>query len=150
MINLFKINYFLIVLCICINPIIAEGFDYYLHINKYTKCEAVQNVMANIASESEQEFYQHELHHASLDSRIVALEFAKAGQYEEGLVAELYNTYLDEYRKQLKESQDVEVFVAALQPYVQECERLNDMQLDVITRVKQQRRQSGQAAGYLQ
>ena len=136
-------------LCICLNSIFAEEFDYYSHINKYAKCEAVQNVMANIASESEEEFYQHELHHASLDSRIVALEFAKAGQYEKELVAELYNTYLDEYRKQLRESQDVEVFVAALRPYVTQCQRLNEMQSDVISRVKQQRRKSGQAAGDL-
>lgn len=122
-----------------INTVQAEGFDFYAHVNKYAKCEAVQNVMANISSESEQEFYQHELHHASLDSRIVALEFARAGKYEEGLVDELYNTYLDEYREELKESKDVDKFVAALHPYIKECRRLNAMQSDVIARKKQQR-----------
>lgn len=123
--------------------VLAEEFDYYAHINKYVKCEAIQNVVANIVSESEQEFYQHELHHASLDSRIVALEFAKAGNYKEAMVAELYNTYLDEYRSQLKGSQDVEKFVAALRPHVSTCQRLNDMQSDIIERKKQQRIKSG-------
>lgn len=141
--NLSEATLAFILLVWFINTSQAEGFDFYAHVNKYTKCEAVQNVMANISSESEQEFYQHELHHASLDSRIVALEFARAGQYEEGLVDELYNTYLDEYRKQLKDSQDVDKFVAALHPHVKECRRLNAMQSDVIARKKQQRLKQG-------
>ena len=123
---------------ISVHAVHAEGFDYYPHIKKYAKCEAVQNVMANIISESEEEFYQHELHHASIDSRIVALEFARAGQYKEGLVDELYNTYLDEYRSQLRQGDDVDKFVAALRPLVNKCQQLNEMQSDVIARKKQQ------------
>ncbi len=119
--------------------IFAEGFDYYAHINKYSKCEAVQNVVANILSESEEEFYQHEYHHASLDSRIIAIEFAKAGKYEEGLIDELYYTYLDEYRSLLKESEDVEKFVSSLRPEVAKCEKLNEMQEDILRRKRQEK-----------
>ncbi|MFK7793849.1 MAG: hypothetical protein AB8B89_00730 [Gammaproteobacteria bacterium] len=119
--------------------IMSEGFDYYAHMNKYAKCEALQNVVANIASESEQEFYQHELHHASLDSRIIALEFAKAGRYEKGLVDELYLTYLDEYRDLLKKSEEVEVFVASLSPHVEKCRELNEMQVDIILRKREEK-----------
>ncbi len=104
----------------------AAGFDYYAHINKYTKCEALQNVVANISSESEQQFFQHESHHDSLDSRIIALELAKAGNYQQGLVEELYSTYLDEYRDLLKQSEDVEVFAASLRPQAEKCRQLNE------------------------
>ena len=115
----------------------SEGFDYYAHINKYIKCEALQNVIANISSQSEQEFYQHESHYASLDSRTIALEFAKAGKYEEGLLDELYNTYLDEYRDLLKQSDDVDVFRASLLPGAEKCRKLNEMQEDIIQRKRQ-------------
>lgn len=125
----------------------AEGFDYYAHINKYTKCEALQNVVANIASESEQEFYQHESHHASLDSRIIALEFAKAGNYEEGMVDELYFTYLDEYRNLLEKSEEVEVFAASLKPHAEKCRQLNEMQEDIIRR---KREEKSKPASYLE
>ena len=82
----------------------ADGFDHYAYVKKYVKCEAVQNVAANISSESEEEFYQHELHFASLDSRAIALEFARAGNYSPAEVEELYGTYLDEYRCYFKMS----------------------------------------------
>ena len=116
----------------------AEGFDYYAHINEYTKCEALQNVIANISSESEQEFYRHESHHASLDSRIIALEFAKAGNYEESVVDELYGTYLDEHREMLKKSEDIEVFAASLRPHAEKCQQLNEMQEDIIRRKREE------------
>lgn len=116
----------------------AEGFDFYAQVNKYAKCEAVLNVMANILSDSEEEFYRHEFHHASLDSRVIALEFAKAGDLETGLVDEIFATYLDEYRNQLEINDDVEKFIAALRPYAKTCRRLNAMQSDVIARKKQQ------------
>ena len=116
----------------------AEGFDYYAHINKYTKCEALQNVLANILSESEQEFYQHESHHDSLDSRIIALEFAGAGNYEESLVDELYSSFLDEYRVLLQESEDVEVFAASLRSPAKKCHQVNEMQEDVMRRKREQ------------
>ena len=35
----------------------ADEFDYYAHIKKYTQCEALQNVIANISNQSEKEFY---------------------------------------------------------------------------------------------
>ena len=124
----------------------AEGFDYYAHINKYTKCEALQNVIANISSESEQEFYRHESHHASLDSRIIALEFAKAGNYEESVVDELYGTYLDEYREMLKKSEDIEVFAASLRTHAEKCQQLNEMQEDIIRR---KREENSKAERYL-
>ncbi len=116
----------------------AEGFDYYAQVNKYAKCEAVLNVMANILSESEEEFYNHEQHHASLDARVVALELAKAGNFEQAMVGEIYNTYLNEYRDQLKLSEDVEKFIVLLRPHVKKCRRLNDMQSDIIARKKKQ------------
>ena len=116
----------------------AEGFDYYAHLNKYTKCEALQNVIANISSESEQEFYRHESHHASLDSRIIALEFAKAGNHEESVVNELYGTYLDEYREMLKKSEDIEVFAASLRTHAEKCQQLNEMQEDIIRRKREE------------
>ncbi len=125
-----------VLLCLIVNPASAEGFDYYAQVNKYAKCEAVLNVMANILSESEQAFYQHELHHASLDARIVALEFAKAGNYQEQVVNEIFTTYLDEYRNQLKLNEDVEKFIAALRPHVKKCQQLNAMQSDIIKRKK--------------
>lgn len=125
----------------------SEGFDYYAHINKYTKCEALQNVVANIESESEQEFYQHASHHASLDSRIIALELASAGNYEEGMVDELYFTYLDEYRDLLKNSEEVEAFAASLKPHVAKCRQLNEMQEDIIRR---KREEQSKAERYLQ
>jgi hypothetical protein len=118
--------------------VFAGGFVYYAHINKYTKCEALQNVLANILSESEQEFYQHEAHHDSLDSRIVALEFAGASNYKESLVDELYASYLDEYRALLKESEDVEVFAASLKLPAEKCHQLNEMQADIILRKRKQ------------
>ena len=114
----------------------AEGFDYYAHIKKYVKCEAVQNVAANISSESEEEFYQHELHFASLDSRQIALEFARAGNYSPQEVEELYVTYLDEYRAILSESEDVDKFLKSLSPQVTKCRKLNDMQKDLLQRNK--------------
>ncbi|MDW3095636.1 MAG: hypothetical protein R8G33_08185 [Gammaproteobacteria bacterium] len=125
-------------ICFCQN-IFAEGFDYYEHINKYTKCEAVQNVVANILSETEEKFYQHESHHASLDSRIIALEFARAGKYEEGLIDELYHTYLDAYRDLLEQSEDVEKFTASLKPQVTKCKKLNEMQEDILRRKRQEK-----------
>lgn len=132
------LNGICVVLITMSNSVLAEGFDYYAQVNKYAKCEAILNVMANILSESEQEFYNHELHHASLDARVVALEFAKAGKYEQAMVGEIYNTYLDEYRDQLKLNEDVEKFISALRPHVKKCRRLNDMQSDVIARKKNQ------------
>lgn len=128
-------------LCICyalisvtVLTVYADGFDYFAQIKKYTKCEAVQNVMANILSESEQEFYQHELHYASLDSRIVALELAKAGGYQAEHIDELFLTYLNEYRNQLEQNEEVDTFIAALRPHVKKCRRLNEMQKDIIER----------------
>ena len=120
----------------------AEGFDYFAHINKYTKCEALQNVIANISSESEQDFYQHESHHDSLDSRIIALEFAGAGNYKESLVNKLYASYLDEYRVLLKESDDVDMFAASLKSPAKKCRQLNEMQEDVIRRKREQNKKA--------
>ena len=117
----------------------AEGFDYYEHINKYAKCEAIQNVAANILSESEEEFYRHEYHHASLDSRIVALEFARAGNYQEEVVDELYDAYLSEYKQILSENDNVDNFMQALRPHIAKCKELNEMQEDIIQRKKEER-----------
>ena len=142
-----KICISMLLVSVLTSALYADGFDYYAHINKYVKCEAVQNVMANITSESEQEFYQHELHHASLDSRMIAMEFARVGKYKQGLVDELYHTYLDEYRSELKKNEEVEEFVAALKPQVKKCQRLNEMQSDIISRKKQQAVKKG---NYLQ
>lgn len=130
-----------LILTIISQEVLSEGFDYKVHIEKYMKCEAVQNVAANILSQSEQEFYQHELHNASLDSRIVALELARAGNYNEELVDELYNTYLTEYRKSLSESEGVEKFINSLRLQVDRCKQLNAMQEDIVRRKKQQRDQ---------
>lgn len=120
--------------CICFifSAVQAQEFDYYPYIAKYAKCEAIQNVMANVASESEQEFFQHALHHASLASRKIALAFAKAGNYQEGMVDEIYQTYLGEYRQQLRSNAQAENLVAALRPQVKKCQRLLDMQADLI------------------
>ena len=119
----------------------ADGFDYLGQIKKYVKCEAIQNVAANIESESEEEFHQHELNHASLDSRIVAMELAKAGGYSSEQVSELYYVYLSEYRKILQESEDqsdVDNFLRSLRPLIDECERLIAMQSDLIKSRKNQ------------
>jgi len=139
--------YLMVIILFFTKSSFAAGFDYYAHINKYTKCEALQNVVANISSESEQDFYQHESHHASLDSRIIALELAKAGKYEEWLVDELYSTYLDEYRDLLKQSEDVSVFAASLKPHAEKCRQLNEMQEDIIRR---KREQNAKANRYLE
>jgi hypothetical protein len=140
---MFMFKFFINVNCLLVllafsQSINAGEFDYYAHINKYTKCEALQNVIANILSQSEQEFYQHESHYASLDSRIIALEFAKAGNHEKWLVNELYYTYLDEYRALLKQSEDVEVFAASLRPHAEKCRQLNEIQEDIIRRKREQ------------
>ncbi len=120
--------------CVCFifSTVQAQEFDYYPYIAKYARCEAIQNVMANVASESEQEFFQHALHHASLASRKIALAFAKAGSYPAGMVDELYQTYLDEYRQQLRSNAQAESLIAALRPYVKKCQHLLDMQADLI------------------
>ena len=119
----------------------AEGFDYLGQIKKYVKCEAVQNVAANILSESKEEFHNHELNHASLDSRIVAMKFAKAGDYTPEQVNELYYEYVSEYRSVLQESKDqteVDNFLDSLGPQLDECEKLIAMQSDIIEREKNQ------------
>lgn len=116
----------------------ADGFDHYAYVKKYVKCEAVQNVAANISSESEEEFYQHELHFASLDSRTIALEFARAGNYSPAEVEELYGTYLDEYRATLNESEDADEFLKSLTPQVKKCRQLNEMQKDILERKRKQ------------
>ena len=128
----------LIYLFIQANHIHAEGFDYYAYVKKYVKCEAVQNVAANISSDNEEEFYQHELHFASLDSRTIALEFARAGNYSPAEVEELYGTYLDEYRVLLNESEDAENFLHSLSPQVKKCRQLNEMQKDILQRSGEQ------------
>lgn len=117
----------------------AGEFDYMGQIKKYVKCEAVQNVAANILSKSEEEFHQHELNHASLDSRIVAMELARAGGYTSEHIDELYYVYLSEYRKILQASEnqeEVDSFLKSLGPQIEKCEDLIEMQADIIEQKK--------------
>ena len=114
----------------------AYEFDHFSYVKKYTKCEAVQNVAANISSSSEQEFFQHELHFSSLDSRVIALEFARAGNHQEEEVENLYATYLAEYKEALNKSEDVKIFLDSLQPEVRKCKQLNEMQKDILQNKK--------------
>ena len=123
-----------ILLVILASKIKAEGFDHFEYVKKYTKCEAIQNVAANISSQSEEEFFQHELHFSSLDSRVIAMEFARAGKYQEADVEELYAAYLSEYKEVISKTEDVQVFLSSLQPDVKKCKQLNEMQKDILQR----------------
>ena len=121
--------------------VVAEGFDYLSQVKKYVKCEAVFNVAANISSKSEEEFYEHELHHASIDARIIALELAKVGKISAEQVNELFYAYLNEYRKVLEEREannQLDDFINLLNPVVGQCEQLNAMQQDILQRKKEQ------------
>ena len=126
---------------ICKQNAFADEFDYLSQIKKYIKCESVLNVSANVLSESEEDFYQHEFHHASIDSRIVALELARVGGYSAEQVDELFYVYLSEYRDALQESEEnneLETFMEKLRPVIGECERLIAMQSDIIARWKKE------------
>lgn len=126
---------------LCGQTVLSEGFDYLKQVKKYVKCEAVLNVTANVLSASEEEFYQHEAHHASIDSRIIALEFARVGGHSVEEVDELFYLYLTEYRNVLQEKEandELESFISSLRPLSEDCEELNAMQEDIIARRKEE------------
>lgn len=58
--------------------IMARNFDDYNHIKKYVNCAALQYIIADILSPTEEDCYRHDLHYAAQDSTIVAMELVKA------------------------------------------------------------------------
>ena len=87
--------------------VMAETSGYYDHIKKYVKCAALQNIVANILSPTEENYYRHELQHDAQDSIIIAMELVKVrDEYARETVDEFYDIYLDEYRKLIASEQD--------------------------------------------
>ena len=132
----------MLVFLLCKAQLVFAGPDNFNNIKKYAKCAALQNIVANILSETEQDFYRHEYHHAAQDSMIVAMEFVRISEYSKATLDELYGLYLDEYHKLLLPEQDsnnVAVFVENLRPQITQCKYLNELQADIIRKIKNRR-----------
>ena len=119
--------------------IITHAIDYQAQIKKYAQCEALQNVVANVLSQSEEEYLKHELHLAAKDSRIVMQEFVRVSGIAPEFAEELYAVYLDEYRKALipnGQDNQLDLFIGNIRPQLNNCKELNEIQADIINRHK--------------
>lgn len=81
---------FVIAATLCAKSISLADIDNYENLKKYMKCAVLQNVVANILSETEKDFYQHNYHQAARDSMIVAMEFVKISEHSKDTVDRLY------------------------------------------------------------
>ena len=120
---------------------LAYSYDNYELIKRYVKCAALQNVVANILSNSEEEFYRHDLHRSAQDSTIVAKELVNTSRrYSQSMMNDLYATYLEEYRRIVQsdeQGEDLSFFLNSVRPQVEQCKRHNELQADIIQRKKQ-------------
>ena len=143
---MFSVNRFFIKLSICCLSVASFSLayaevNYQEQIKTYVRCEALQNVVASILSDSEEEFFQHELHHAANDSNVIAKHLTRIGDYREEVLDELYLIYLDEFQNDLlkrAENGEANLFMQDARPQLDRCEELNELQADIIQRSKEE------------
>ena len=105
----------------------------------YVRCEALMNTTAEILSESAEEYEQHALHQEALNSRIVVLEYIRSGDFNKDGLGDLYLKYKTEFEDVFQKNEtdpERNQFLDTLDSEIASCQGLNELQKDIIDRVK--------------
>lgn len=113
--------------------------DYEKVSEAFAECSALQNTLASLISNNQQEFENHTLHHAANDALIVASDFAQAGGLDEGIVKTQYDFHYARFQDMLNASTtDNELFAEEAKPIIDKCASLNDIQTQLISERQKQ------------
>ena len=118
-----------------------EDIDYYKMANLFAKCEAIYNHLAMAQTSNQKEYEENILHQIANGSRVVAVDFARAGGYKDDLVDSLYGTHLSMYNTLAKTSvaaNRLEEYEKILDKDLAICTELNKFQAEYIDDIKKQ------------
>ena len=119
-----------------------DEIDYEKVSDAFAECSALQNTLASLISNNQQEFENHTLHHAANDALIVASDFAQAGGLDEGIVKTQYDFHYAKFQDMLNASTtDNELFAEKAKPIIDKCASLNDIQTQLISERQKQNEQ---------
>ena len=122
-----------------------DEIDYEKLSDAFAECSALQNTLASLISNNQQEFENHSLHHAANDALIVASDFAQAGGLEQGIVKTQYDSHYARFQSMLNESTtDNELFAAEAKPIIDKCASLNNIQTQLISERQKQNELPGE------
>ena len=118
----------------------ANDIDYYDMADSFSKCAALNDVMARMITTTEEEFIEHVLHMNSNGARVVALDMAIAGGYKKELVESLYEGHYAKFRDLVETSYAAGKSNALedLQPEMEQCTILQEFQAEYIKEKRKQ------------
>ncbi len=115
--------------------------DYLEIARAFAECAALQNTLADLATDSEQEFENHSLHKSAVDAITVAGDFARVGGHDSAVVETEYDSHIERFHGMLSQGEQAHKrFAEQVQPIVQRCSALHRIQAALIA-VRDQRKQ---------
>lgn len=118
---------------------VEEETDYLIISEAFAECAALQNTLADIASENEDEYKNHMLHHSASDAITIATDFSLlAGQSKEHVQFN-YQHHISRFISMLEKSTDgYQRFAVEVRPIIKKCAALNTIQTGLITERRKQ------------
>ncbi len=114
----------------------------YQRVDDFTKCAAIQNLLALTLSNTEEEYNNHFLHMAANGSKIAAQVLGSMGGYKEELVDSLYEVHYSRFIALLKShlaAKDSEGWnKSILEPTLAYCAVLNELQAAIVQEVRKE------------
>jgi len=114
--------------------------DYLEIAQAFAECAALQNTLADLATDSEQAFEDHDLHKSAVDAITVAGDFARVGGHDPAVVELEYDSHIERFHGMLSQGEQAhKTFIEQVQPVVRRCTALHRVQAALIAvRDKQQ------------